>query len=236
MKKIIVANWKENKTVEEALSWLKVFAPSLAKGENLPGVIICASFPLLYPLREEIGRHNLSLRLGAQNVSLYEKGAYTGEVSVRQLAGLVDYVLLGHSERQKYFGETLEDVAAKINLCWRYHLAPFIFLRDLGDWRALEQNVPSLAETVLVYEPPAAISKAGVYRPEEPGAVVRVVSSFKAVSGLSVPVLYGGSVNEKNIEGFLAAPEIDGVVVGQASLKPDVFARLTKIAQRYGPS
>lgn len=235
MKKIIVANWKENKTVGEALEWLKVFGQSWAQGEDLSRVILCPSFPLLYPLREEIKRSHLSLKLGAQDVSRYEGGAYTGEVSVRQLAGLVDYVLVGHSERQKYFGETLEEVTAKINLCGRYQLSPLIFLRHLDDLQALKQNVPALLETILVYEPPTAVSSAGVYRAQEPAKAVSVVTSFKT-EGVTAPVLYGGSVNEENIEGFLSRSEIDGVVVGQASLQPDVFAQLIGKSLKYDAS
>lgn len=235
MKKLIIANWKENKTVEEALGWLQVFLKEFAAGQDFSRLILCASFPLLYPLRQELSQHQISLKLGAQDVSRYEGGAYTGEVSVRQLAGLADYVLVGHSEKQRYFGETLEDVAAKINLCRRYHLPPLIFLRNLDELRALRQNVPALFETVLVYEPPTAISLPGVYRPEAPAAVAEAVASFKAASYQPVPVLYGGSLNEENIDGYLTVG-IDGLVVGQTSLDPRVFARLAKKVLKYATS
>jgi triosephosphate isomerase len=232
VKKLVVANWKENKTVAEALEWLKVFLRESAEGQDFSHVVLCPSAPLLYPLRQAIRERQVSLGLGAQDVSRYEEGAYTGEVSVRQLRGLADYVLVGHSERARYFGETLEAVAAKVDLCQRYGLLPLIFLRDEKAWRALQPQIAAPSRIVVVYEPPTAISRPGVYRPETPAAVAQMVSSFKAASKRPVSVLYGGSVNEKNIEDFLTVG-IEGVVVGQASLDPHLFAQLTKKVLQY---
>lgn len=230
MKKLIVANWKENKTRGEVLEWLKVFLKEFAGGQDFSRTILCASYPLLYPLRRELEQRRISLKLGAQDVSRFEQGAYTGEVSLRQLVDLVDYVLLGHSERQKYFGETLEDVAAKIRLCQKYGLKTLIFLRSVADLKEIKKNISSFKGAFLVYEPPSAISQKGVYRAQDSTAVAEAASAFKREAGGTGRVLYGGSVNAESIGSFLACPEIDGVVVGQASLEPVVFARIVKSA------
>lgn len=233
MKRLTVANWKENKNVAQARFWLGSFLAEFPNHPDFCHVVLGVSFPLLYPVKAEVSRRHLNLGIAAQDTSLYEQGTYTGEVSAKQLAGLADYVFLGHSERQKYFGETLKDVAGKIALCRQYRLTPLIFLRNSADLRELQQQSLIGSETVLVYEPPSAISRPGLYQAEKPDTVADVLRSFRREIGAGPRLLYGGSVNAENAADFLKITELGGFVIGQASLDPKTFAQLVKITQEY---
>lgn len=223
-KPLIIANWKANKTVAEALEWLKEFQnrkktekTNLKKAE----VVICPPFIALEPLRLKIKDWHLEIKLGAQDVSPFPDGPYTGEISARMLTGLVDYVLIGHSEREKDFGENIKTAGQKIRMAQGVGITPILCVADLDE--IPKEESPSF---YLLYEPPSAISQKGVYRPETPEKAQRTIARWKSKLKHVPRLLYGGSVNPQNIAQFLAQPDIDGALVGHASLDPNVFWEL----------
>jgi len=220
---LIVANWKANKTVEESLNWLKEFKKRWRRRKNVE-IVLCPPYTALSPLRSEIRNWKLGIRLGAQDISPFPSGAYTGEVSGEMLKELVDYVLIGHSERRKYFGETEEMVKRKIKRAKEFGIKPIVCVANFA-------QIPKEKNLILMYEPPSAISKEGVYRPCDPEKVAQTLSLWrKKLNRLNPLFLYGGSVNRENVSSFLAIREVSGVAVGHASLDPEEFFQILKNA------
>ena len=220
---LIVANWKANKTVEESLNWLKEFKKRWRRRKNIE-IVLCPPYTALSPLRSEIRNWKLGIRLGAQDISPFPSGAYTGEVSGEMLKELVDYVLIGHSERRKYFGETEEMVKRKIKRAKEFGIKPIVCVANFA-------QIPKEKNLILMYEPPSAISKKGVYRPCDPEKVAQTLSLWrKKLNRLNPRFLYGGSVNRENVSSFLAIREVSGVAVGHASLDPEEFFQILKNA------
>ncbi len=212
MKKLfIVANWKSHKTSPEALSWLHE-----SVGQDAKEVIICPPFTLLAQMHWYIGENHLSLKLGAQNVSPFEDGAYTGEVSAKQIKEFGEYVIIGHSERRNYFLETDELVAQKVRLALAQGLTPIFCVQ--GKETAIPEGV-----TIVAYEPVEAI---GTGHPDTPENANEVASSIKAAHSGVTSVLYGGSVSPENVHNFTSMESIDGVLVGGASLDAATFTQL----------
>lgn len=213
-----------NKTNPEALEWLANVGPKLPKKEGLE-IIVCPSFVALVPMGDEIKRQGYFLKLGAQNVAAFSEGTYTGEVSAKMLKGLVEYVLIGHSERAKYCSEAREDVPNKIKLVLGQNLKPIILTQE----NQLDELTQFADQNIIVcYEPPAAISSGAQDsgdKAEIPEETNKVCARFKEKLG-NRPILYGASVNPKNIAGFLSQPNIDGVIIGGASLSPESFLEM----------
>ena len=219
----VVANWKSNKTVEEAKSWMETMHGLL--GSSRTGkretIILCAPFTLLSTCRDSIARYSLPFSLGAQDVSPFSKGAYTGEVSAEMLKELVTYVLVGHSERRRYFLETDEELVfeslqahesgLKVLYCVEHENSPVAGTAD-----------------IVAYEPVSAIGTSA----EDPKAAGRVCGTIKKISGK--PVLYGGSVTAQNIGAYVTQPDIDGVLIGGASLDPHQFFSILATVQSCG--
>jgi triosephosphate isomerase len=234
-KSLVVANWKENKTVEEAKEWLEKFSATLAgfSNQNHTEVAICPSYVVLPMMAYEISKLE-GVKLGAQDVSKFEEGAYTGEVSAKQLKDFVSYVIVGHSERRRYFGETDDDVAAKSLLALKYNLIPIVCVssvEEARDWKleaGKEGRSSKLDEAILVYEPLEAISREGEYHPADPEHAQKMAQKIRIAVGGEVAVLYGGSVNAKNVESFVRQPAISGVLVGHASLNAQEFAKVIR--------
>ncbi|MEK9143540.1 MAG: triose-phosphate isomerase family protein [Patescibacteria group bacterium] len=223
MKKLLIAgNWKSNKTVQEAIAWLLEWNAKCqmlnAKWENAT-VVLCVPFTLLYPLKQEIDRLQLPIELGAQDVSPFPDGAYTGEVSARQIKELSDWVIIGHSERRKYFGETDEILAQKVDQAKSAGLHIIYCVPDK------ETTVPPGVDAVA-YEPMWAIGTGKSDTPENAGEVIR---GIKVKTNIPV-VIYGGSVTQENVASFVSQEAIDGVLPGGASLDPEKFANLIKNA------
>lgn len=228
-KPLLVANWKENKDLKEAKDWVLAVGPQIAK-RNLK-IIVCVPFPLIFPLFELIGQKKWqeNLYLAAQDISRFEGGAYTGEVAAKMLSGVCQFCLVGHSERKKYFGESQEEVIAKIKILLTQNFTPILCLANFEQLDFYHKNFPSLGENkdlILVYEPPEAISGGGAYHPEDPKTSESKIQAIKEKFGTRFLVLYGGSVNPENILDFLARPSIDGALIGQASLEPQTFLEL----------
>ena len=226
-KTLIIANWKENFTMDEARKWVDVFnnnfsslrSERFASGESntiqqFNKVVICPSFVLLPTMASEISKLE-GVELGAQDVSKFEEGQYTGEVSAKMLKDFVSYVIAGHSERRKHFGETDEDIALKIEHCLKHELTPIVCVNKI------EQA--STDKAIFAYEPLFAV---GTGIPDSPENAQEFAEKIKSVVGQDVRVLYGGSVTSENVKSFVSQPDINGVLVGQASLDPKEFARI----------
>ncbi len=220
-KLLIVANWKSNKTTEEALQWLESFKTSDLNLENKE-IIICPSFTLLGVLKDKIREMGLPIKLGAQDISPFEQGAHTGDVNGRQIKEFADYVLVGHSERRSKYSESDEILLRKVEMAKRYGLDSLFFVPN---------ETSSIPEGVkmIVYEPPSAISTSPNPIVESPQEAERAIRAIKE-KYTSSQVLYGGSVDSSNAHSFLEKEDVGGVVVGHASLDPLEFLRLIQNA------
>lgn len=216
----LVANWKSNKTIQEAAEWLSAFShqPCATLNKNI-SIILCAPFTVLPMLQEEIRRKNLPIVLGTQNISPYSCGAFTGEVSASMVKGLAEYILLGHSERRRLFGETDEMLLKKSDLAKQGQFKVIYCIERS------EISVPFQTD-LIAYEPTAAI---GTGKAEDPTEAEDMCKKIK-VKYPGVPILYGGSVTAENISEFIRRPSIDGVLVGSASLDPEKFSLLVDAA------
>lgn len=225
MKKLsIVGNWKNNKGIAEAQDWLRQFNVTSHKSHvtwEYTTVVLCAPFTLLYPLKQEIARLQFPLELGAQDVSPFPDGAYTGAVSARQLKELVDWVIIGHSERRRHFGETDEILFQKVARAKEAGLK-IIFCVPDG-----KTALPTEPIEVVAYEPVWAI---GSGTPDTPENANQVMGEIK--KRFRSRFIYGGSVTAANVLAFLSQPAIDGVLPGGASLDPDEFSSIVAASQR----
>lgn len=236
---IIAGNWKMNTTVTEAR---KLVEQMVSRLDRVPAVekVLCPPFVSLTAVAELI--KSTSIKLGAQNMYFEDKGAFTGEISPSMLAGLCQYVILGHSERRGYFAETDEMVNRKVHAALKAGLVPIVCVGERLDEneagltakvitrqvKAAMAGVEPTARLVFAYEPIWAIgtgkAATGAQANETIGLIRRMAAEvLGAQAAAVVPVQYGGSVTSANIAEFVAQPEIDGALVGGASLKADEF-------------
>ena len=248
---LIAANWKMHLgRAEEALGLVRRIRHPLSKIEGVD-VVLCPPFTVLPLLAEVLGPSPIAL--GAQNLHWAEQGAHTGEVSPSMLAGLCQYVILGHSERRASGGSTEDDAAInrKVKAAFGGGLIPIVCVGESGEQREAgatddvvrgqvscalaELELDQARRCVLAYEPIWAI---GSGRPATPAEANRIISlsvrgavadGFGEEAAQAARVLYGGSVLPDNIETFTAMPEIDGALVGGASLGPE-FVELVRRA------
>lgn len=212
-KSFIVANWKSNKTILEAKEWFQAFNDlRLTINKEEKEIIICPPFTLLHFVKELIVKGQMSIAVGAQDVSPFDEGAYTGEISAKQAKEFADYVIIGHSERRKNFLESDEVLFKKVELANKYGLTPIFCVQDATT--KIPENVG-----IVAYEPVFAI---GSGNPDTPENAEKIAMQIKA-NRRTTSVLYGGSVTSKNIKGFTQMPNIDGVLVGGASLDAQEF-------------
>ncbi len=215
----IIGNWKSNVTVREAQNWMEEFTPLYtAMQDELSAnthVILCVPFPDLFPVREHIRKYSLNIALGAQDVSPYPEGSYTGEVSARMIKELGEYVIIGHSERRKFLGESDEELAFEVMQAKEAGLQIIFCIPD--DQTRVFEGVD-----IIGYEPLWAI---GTGKTDTPQHAASVIASIKQKTGVP-SVVYGGSVKQDNVAAFVAQDSIDGVLVGGASLDPRSFAEL----------
>jgi triosephosphate isomerase (TIM) len=237
VRKIILAgNWKMFKTQAEAMEFLQGFAPLLAETPDDREVVLCVPFTALDIMSKSL--HGSLIRLGAQNVHWAESGAFTGEVSAAMLTEIgVRYVVIGHSERRQYFGETDETVNLRLKAAQQSGLTPILCVgetkqqRDADQTEAiifdqLAQDLVDVDQTnlVIAYEPIWAIGTGDTCESKEANRVIGLIRS--KLTHPDVTIQYGGSVNPKNVDEIMAQPEIDGALVGGASLQPESFARI----------
>lgn len=215
----IIANWKANKTEFEAKDWLQRFMIDDLRITNKE-VIICPPFTLLSNLKSYILNHNSLLKLGSQNISPFDAGAYTGEINGDQIKEFADYVIIGHSERRQNFSETDEDLSKKVEMAKKNGLTPIFCIQD-------ENTQIPAGVSLVAYEPISAI---GTGNPDTPENTEKIATLVKEKNKNIEHVLYGGSVMSSNINTFTTMPNISGALVGGASLDPLEFLAIIKNA------
>src|SRR3989344_2301546 len=173
---LIVANWKANKTEEEAIDWLREVSSRLDRDQiSNKKIIICPPCTAISAVSDFIRSNNLPFEVGAQDVSRFEEGAYTGEITVTQIEKLCNYAIIGHSERRKYFNETDDDVIAKAKLLIKNKISPILCISDIKqfDFYVERENVffVSAGGTFFffVYDPQSVVGGGGFFHPEDPG-------------------------------------------------------------------
>jgi triosephosphate isomerase len=237
MKKLfIVANWKSNKTIKETEKWLHDFSDGFNKANiklEDKKIIIAPPFTSLEHAHYCSGNLELSLEFAAQDVSPFRDGAYTGEVSAKQIKELADYVIVGHSERRKDFGEDEEMVNQKLEQSLKQDLTPILCVSNLKQihnstlrLRSGQEFIIHNSNCIVAYEPLSAI---GSGHPDTPENADTIAQKVKKELG-ETPVLYGGSVTSGNVKSFTSMSDIDGVLVGGASLDPLEFLKIIKNA------
>lgn len=243
-KKVIAGNWKMNMLPNEAIEFIEKLAPLVKDTEN--EVILCVPYTdLFYALLTAQGTN---IKIGAQNMHFEEKGAYTGEVSGKMLKSInVEYVIIGHSERRQYFAETDETVNKKVKAAFEYGLKPIVCVGETLEQReegkafdviteqtklALEGLAKEQVEnTIIAYEPIWAIGTGKTATKEDANdAIKKIREKIVEIYGQKVAdrviIQYGGSVKSTNAKELFEMSDIDGGLVGGASLKPDEFSKI----------
>ena len=244
-KHIVAGNWKMNNTFNEADDLLNSIMEQLEEKE-LPRdtqVIVCPPFPFLEMTSDYA--NDSYFMVGAQNVSDQEKGAYTGEVSAAMLESMeIDYCIVGHSERRAYYGETNKTVAAKVDQLLKHGLKPIVCVGEVLEEReanrqfeVVKQQVEEglfhldaeqLQQVVIAYEPVWAIGTGKTATPEQAQEIhhyIRTLLAQKYGDAVAneISILYGGSCKPSNAKELFACPDIDGGLIGGASLKAEDF-------------
>ena len=241
MRKLIAGNWKMNGSLAANEALLR----ELLQGLGQPRCDVAVAVPAVYVAQVQALLQGSQIQLGAQDVSAHDAGAYTGEVSVTMLKDFgVRYVLVGHSERRQYHGETDALVAAKAQQALHAGITPIVCVgetlaqREAGETEAVVKRQLAavihtvgqcVTELVVAYEPVWAIGTGKTATPEQAQAVHAVLRAQLAAASThaeKVPVLYGGSMNAANAEQLLAQPDIDGGLIGGAALKAQDFLKI----------
>lgn len=247
---VIAANWKMNKTISEAVA----FARELTAATQISGVevILCPPFTALAEVAKVLSGSGIGL--GAQDLFWEDAGPYTGEISPVMLrdAGC-HYVIIGHSERRQYFGETDETVNKKVRAALRHGLRPIVCVgeklaeREAGEtYAVIERQVrgafagipeEAIAEVVVAYEPVWAIGTGRNAAPEDAQAVNQFIRDllgrlYGPAVAAQIRIQYGGSVTPENAAALLAQPDVDGALVGGASLKVESFQAIIRAARK----
>ncbi len=238
---VVAGNWKMNMLPGEAIKFIEDLAPLVEDAEN--EIILCVPYvDLFYAL---LSAQNTNIKIGAQNMHYKESGAYTGEVSPQMLKSInVEYVIIGHSERRQYYGETDESVNKKIKAAFEVGLKPIVCVGETLEQREAgkaEEIITSQTEkalegltneqvenTIIAYEPIWAIGTGKTATNEDANRSIgsirkKIVEIYGQNTAERVIIQYGGSVNAKNSKELFAMPEIDGGLVGGASLKVEDF-------------
>ena len=243
-KKVIAGNWKMNMLPDETIRFLDELTPLVRDAES--EVILCVPYTdLFYAL---LTAQNTNIKIGAQNMHWEESGAYTGEVSGQMLKSIgVDYVIIGHSERRQYFAETDETVNKKIKSAFKYELKPIVCVgetleqREAGEEKKIVTKQIELAlegltdeqieNTIIAYEPIWAIGTGKTATSEDANDMVKAIREkisniYGQMVANRVIIQYGGSVKASNAKELFSMSDIDGGLVGGASLKSDEFAKI----------
>jgi triosephosphate isomerase len=216
---IVLGNWKANKTIEDAQQWIDAFSSHRASLPENTLIIMCPAFHHI-PLFVDA---NPPLLLGVQDLSPYDSGPYTGEISVSMLPKRVRFALLGHSERRKQFGETDEMIAQKVKQSLKMQIRPVVCISEISQAQKLKESIPNFSQTgIILYEPLFAIGSGQADTPENANTAASQISDVLS----DVPIIYGGSVVPENVSGFVKQEFLTGVGVGGASLDPDKFMNL----------
>ncbi|GGC82339.1 triosephosphate isomerase [Thalassobacillus devorans] len=246
-KQVIAGNWKMNKVLNEAEQFVQA-AKNEVPGEEQVESVVCAPFPFLHSLIKET--EGTPLKVGAQNMHFEESGAFTGEVSPVMLKDLgVSYVVLGHSERRELFGETDEDVNKKVHAAFKHDLTPIVCVGETLEQRENNETMnhveaqvkkaleglsdEQVQQVIIAYEPIWAIGTGKTSSAEDANEVCshirNVVKEFSSETAAeAVRIQYGGSVKPANVDELLGQSDIDGALVGGASLEADSFLKLVE--------
>ena len=243
-KKVIAGNWKMNKLPNEAIDFIDRLTPLVKNTEN--EVIVCVPYTdLFYAL---LTAQNTNIKIGAQNMHYEEKGAYTGEVSASMLKSIgVEYVIIGHSERRQYFNETDETVNKKVKSAFEHGLNPIVCVGETLEQREsgkaeeiitmqAQKALDGLKEeqvknTIIAYEPIWAIGTGKTATSEDANNAIKAIRNkicqiYGQNVGKSIIIQYGGSVKSTNCKELFTTSDIDGGLVGGASLDPEEFAKI----------
>lgn len=253
MKSYIVGNWKMNFTVGESSVYLHKLLQRTRAYRDIE-VIVAPSFVALQPLSLQIDRKKM--RLAAQSANGHDFGAYTGEISCTQLRGIVDYCILGHSERRQLFGENDKSIRLAVAAAIRNQIKPILCIgetdteKTFGETRDVlrdqllgglsEVSREDLDKVVIAYEPVWAISTTTGAHLSSPDDIAEIVQFLRqTVSDTygkevadNLPILYGGSINPSNAGGYLTIPGVNGLLIGGASLVADQFIDIIEIAKK----
>lgn len=249
---LIVGNWKMHLSLDEALRLVRRLDSRIETHRDVE-VVLAPSFPVLQPVSQQID--NRKFQLAAQNAFYKDEGAYTGEVSFTMLRGLVDYVIVGHSERRIYFNESLEMVRDKVQAAIRNGIKPILCVgetnheRTAGETKLVIHDQVSTAlynltpedvkNVVIAYEPVWAISTFGEGGPAKPHDIQQAINWIRHIVGeiygeklsQDMRVIYGASVDAEFVGGILGLKGVDGLLPGAASLNYHKFSDIVKAAQ-----
>ena len=230
-KVIIAGNWKMNKTAAEGKALVDALKPLVADVcPDVADIVVCPTFTTLAAVIDAVKGSNI--KVGAQNVHWAESGAFTGEISAAMLKELgVEYVILGHSERRQYFGETDETVNKRLKAALAAGLKPIVCVGELLEERETGKTEKVLFTQLEAYEPVWAIGTGKTATPEiaeETHNYIRCTLNdmFGKEIGEGVRIQYGGSMKAENAKELVAQPNIDGGLIGGAALKADSFSAL----------
>ena len=243
-KKVIAGNWKMNMLPDAAIRFIDELTPLVKDTQN--EVVLCVPYTdLFYAL---LAAQNTNIKIGAQNMHWEESGAYTGEVSGQMLKAIgVEYVIIGHSERGQYFAETDETVNKKLKAAFKYGLKPIVCVGETLEQREegkakevvtmqIEKDLEGLTEeqvsnTIIAYEPIWAIGTGKTATSEDANEMTKAIrEKISNIYGQNIAngviIQYGGSVKSSNAKELFSMSDIDGGLVGGASLKSDEFAKI----------
>ena len=246
MKKLIAANWKMNNNIEESIFLVQKLKKLLKYIDNVE-IAVCPSFVSLSDAAREM--KGSSMELGAQNLYFEEKGAFTGEISPIMLNGLCKYVIIGHSERRNIFGETDESVNKKLIAALEHNLIPIFCIGERLEEReqGIEKNIVQnqlkkglegigkykISKIVIAYEPVWAIGTGRTASPREAQEAHKFIRDFiekhfEKEASMKVRIQYGGSAKPDNIAKLMAEEDIDGALVGGASMDVNTFVQIVE--------
>lgn len=255
-RKIIAGNWKMNKNRAEATQLAETLVKGVSGENDLPEVILCPPFTSLQTVSDVV--KGSTIAVGAQNMDHHESGAFTGEISPAMLTDLgIKYILIGHSERRQYFAETNATVNLKLKAALKHGLIPIVCVGENLDEREnnltdavvrrqvgaalADLNESQIKTLIVAYEPVWAIGTGKSCESKEANRVSLLIRATiddffhrgedKSIGG-SVPILYGGSVKPSTIDEQLAQSDVDGALVGGASLTADEFLPLVHAGQK----
>lgn len=250
--KVIAGNWKMYKTIDEAIDYVETLTPLIKRSQG--SVYLAVPFTAIYPTAQKIKELKSPITLGAQNMNDASEGAFTGEIAAKMLVNAgADFVILGHSERRHLFHESDEFINRKLKQALRNELQPILCVGETLEEREQEKTeevlreqltkslegigAEALSTLILAYEPVWAIGTGRVAEPADARGAHLFCRRFLAEkwgeeAGLQATILYGGSVKPENAAELLAQEEVDGLLVGGASLSPQLFSQIIKAYKR----
>lgn len=210
----IIANWKSHKDISQSLEWIDIVGPRIAPADHLK-VVVCPSFTALSDLKKTIEVSKYQVTLGAQNISPFDSGPFTGEESGELLSQLSEIVIIGHSERRKNFNETEQIISLKIQEAKKFNLNPLLCVSS-------QDQLVSDQVQLVAYEPLFAVGTGIADTPENAADFAKKLKQKNP----NLIVFYGGSVDHNNAKAFLDKPDLSGLLIGKSSLDAEEFIKI----------